>query len=550
MKRAIFTIVLFILTAAVCFLYCYDPIRNFAVSNYAALADIYAKLDDFFITVFDSSLGKVVSLPQDPYLAENFRCIAVLGLGFIVLALVLNALFTSVYLLRRYFRTKKSEQIKREKEKLNDEVDTKKEFSAYDPNNVNFANNKIPYVHLGPELIYSSSEEDKIVLSDIKYRPIVRIVISVVFFLALTIFIFFRLMYLTASLELYEAFSFLFTQSWFIELNVNLSEFFSHLYSPFYFTSLFEGSAWTIGYIVEGVSYFVAASFVWFLVLVCMHLIMKMIRARRKKVHYKKLVNSQSLSLKAGELIGDASLKEVSEADISSIANIVSSSKGNEEYLNNRAEYIDDISEGVYPAGMAISSFEVMYPSKARKPLIIEDFAEDLSGNKNVTISDIPSIDETKDYEYEKIDVSYLRPEQEEMPSLNLDYVNLSSIARLSKASNKKPNITLDDMIDFDEDGYCYLVKNGKMFVDEKEDISDVINADFVDKTAIVARYGYDTYEMLNELEPFSLDELDIDTEINNIAKRFHFEEMEKEDKLLKQSLSARPFEVIGGVDA
>ncbi|MDD7598703.1 MAG: hypothetical protein PUJ83_03570, partial [Bacilli bacterium] len=180
-----------------------------------------------------------------------------------------------------------------------------------------------------------------------------------------------------------------------------------------------------------------------------------------------------------------------------------------------------------------------------RKELTKEYIDEDeIKLQQDVTIEEIASIDDlvnNKKEEYSPID-SFVLPE-DNLPYVDIDMVDLTSIA-ITKPLHLKEDIRLgvsDDIV-FDQDGFSYLIKEGKPYIDDEEDISDVILDQDMDKTAIINRFGEETYKVLDELEPFSLDKLDYSIEENKRQNEIYNENVIKEHEEVVQELTKEEF--------
>lgn len=241
--------------------------------------------------------------------------------------------------------------------------------------------------------------------------------------------------------------------------------------------------------------------------------------------------------------MGNADLRTVN-ANISAIAKITPSvlAKERNKQLQDKAKYLTDIGEYAKDAGTISPTEGYVTPHEVRQPLIPEELEEDLSGNINVGINDIATLEESAPEE-EIVTFNQYSIDKEELPEVDLEHIDITNIANVSKAKSTERNkTTVEDDIAFDEDGYAYLIQKGKPFVDELADISDVIDANDLEKSVIVSRYGTENYDTLDSLEPFELKELNYNEEVDKIRNRKRAREIFTADQLLKESLSEKPF--------
>jgi hypothetical protein len=537
-----FTIVMYVLAALFLILYSLPAARNFFLSiNSGALSGLYNNLDQFFCFIWERSLGTFVktSFPSEKR-GILYGLILVL-LAVTILVIIIDCIIGFTSKKRKADKIKYSQAVKEELDKLND-VESSSSFTNVPKNFDMYANSREPHVSLAEDM--EEGSEQKIALLQVKKKPYVRISLSIVYTLLCLFLLLMRFTYQTGETSLYNVFQGFLSLSLVSSVNQNFTAFFSTLLSGIYASRLTSSFAFTWGQLVELLLLFVGAGLFWLLVLLICHYVIKAIRRREAK--HRVFVSEEEAEKKEkhNKKMGNADLDETS-SNVSFIADLspFPSSSDRNKQKEEKAMYIDDISKYVREAG-TIKGVDVPIPlSPVRKPLTPENVQEDISENKSVTIKDIASIEDSFKKEEETVAVESFSVPDDQTPTLDLSTVDISLIAYTSKeASDKKYSSQTDDMIAFDQDGYAYLVKSGKPFSDEQEDISDVITADNLDKTAIISRFGEKYYSILNSLEPFKLHPLDYDEEIKKIHDRAKADELLNAEAMLKSSLSSQPF--------
>lgn len=548
MKRFIFSVTAYLLYALFFVLYGIKQVSGFFIGLNSVIASIYANLERFFCYVWKLTLGHIIVI--DSTGADHpirFGLIIVFcAVTFIVIVVDL----TATLLVRHAKRSAKElkNSLADEKNKLDAGEKINNLDTGYDANNVQFANNKEPYVSLEKSYVQAVSNEDIIDPSKPKYQPAVRIFLTVIYGVSVLIFLFFRFLWDNRYEPVYSFFSSIYS-SWFGFQMDQLDKFFKTLFRTFYYNPIANvgGITWYSGQLAELLILFIVFVIFWIIVLVICHFVMKEYRSRKNISHSIAISgDDKEFSDKSLSILGNADLKNV-KTEVTSIADL-STSKPTQErnkQLHNQAAYIDDIGEKVSDAGKAPSPLQQIQASPTRQPLTPEEMPEDLSMNKGVQLNDIASIEDAFKEETNTVSIHPFVVSEESIPSVDLSSIDIThvadieSIIPLSGAMQKK---AVDDWISFDEDGYAYLVKQGKPFVDDEEDISDVVTTDNLDKTAIVNRFGGNYYDVLNSLEPFVLKPLNYDEEIENIKNRKKDASVLSADQLLKDSLASEPF--------
>jgi len=453
----------------------------------------------------------------------------------------------------RYSKFKYDDILSKEHEKL-EKSDDRPELFKQNSNQGKFANNATPYVSLDD--IENDSQKSVIMDPRIKTpRPAIRIILSIILIIILGVFIYLRMLWNFHYPNQYELFEGLFNTAFVININVQLDEFFGALLSRFYAMPLnnIAGLYWTWGEMNELITIFLFVAVIWTIVLVVSHFIISGRRKRKISTSSIDIAEDENeYSSKVLSIMGNADLRTVN-ANISAIAKITPSilAKERNKQLQDKAKYLTDIGEYVKDAGTISPTEGYVTPHEVRQPLMPEELEEDLSGNINVGINDIATLEESAPEE-EIVTFNQYSIDKEEIPEVDLEHIDIANIANVSKLKTaERHKIVVEDDIAFDEDGYAYLIQKGKPFVDELADISDVIDANDLEKSVIVSRYGTENYDTLNSLEPFDLKELDYNEEVNKIRDRKRAREIFTADQLLRASLSEKPFSEtnVDGID-
>jgi hypothetical protein len=551
MKKLPFTIVMYLLYAIFFVLYSLSPVRNFFLSlNAAWLNGVYGNLDAFFNFIWERSLGTFVnatgSSSSNPALYG-----AILIFLAVTLLVVIVDILIGIHQRRHRVKIKTLNQaMVEEQAQLSDTNQAPATFSDLNTNQGNFANTSAPYVSLDAAL--SKAEDNgqgSVKIRSSRPRPAVRIALTIIFGIIVLLWLFIRFVWQSKWPSAYSVFQGLFSWQFYNQWMTDLDNFFSHFLSNIYQVQLasIQGNPWTWGQLVELLLLLLLCALVWAVFLLICHAIVVHKRQNKRQKAKIELYGDKELSANAKSVLGNADLAETKlSGDITSIAVLTPhpSSVEREKQTYEKADYIDDISTQVKNAGTSVSTASRIQPSPIRQPLLPEETGDDLSGNKAVTISDIASIEDSIKKDKETVPIETFIMPEEGTPKVDLASIDIDQVARLSDKMPVTPAFSSgqDDMIAFDEDGYAYLVKEGKPFKDYEEDISDVITAENLDKTAAIARFGRKYYDILDELEPFHLRSLDYDEEIQSIKTRQRQGELLYAEELLKESLSKEPF--------
>lgn len=542
MKRISLAVTSLVMYLIFFILYGISATRDFFSSLNANFAGVYNNLYDFFNFTWDKTFAHIIVYDPTGLHHPIVYGVAQVFIWLAVLVLIVELIATVVVNRRKNTSEKFGKIIAAEKENLL-KADDRPVPIKENENQGEFANNAAPFVSL--EEPTSLDSEGVLIDPRIKKpRPAIRIIISIILFILTGFFIYLRMLWKFNYPGQYDLFYGLFHMDNIIFMNTELTAFFGALFQRAYSVPLgvIAGLAWTWGDMMELIAILLFVAIVWGLILLISHFIIS--DRRRKKLRsnavdiadYENKFSSETLSV-----MGNADLKSV-DVDVSYIAKITPSfvAKERNKQMHNQAMYIYDISENVKPAGTIPNTQGYIPPTEVRKPLVSEELEEDLSGNLNVDISDISSIEDNEPEEV--INYNGYIGEKESVTKVDLSDVNVESIASIQdRLAVEHDENTVDD-ISFDEDGYAYLVKKGKPFVDEQADISDVIDSNDLQKSVIISRYGNENFEALNSLEPFDLKELDYEEEIENIKLRKRAIDVISADKLLKDSLSKKAF--------
>lgn len=542
MKRISLAITSIVLYLIFFILYGISATRVFFSNLNTGIADAYSNLYAFFNFTWDKSFDHFIV-----YDATGLHHPIVYGIfqvfvWLFILVLIIELIATLAVKRAKNSSLKYGKIIGDEKSNLL-KPDDKPVAIKENRNQGDFANNATPYVSLDEAM--SLSSENVVVDPRIKKpRPAIRIIISIILFILTGIFIYFRMLWNFNYPGQYDLFYGLFHMDNVIYLNGELTAFFDTLFQKAYTIPMatIAGMNWSWGDLFELLAIFAIVLIVWVLILLITHIVQVRRRAERIKNtpidinDDENRFSSETLSVQ-----GNADLRTAG-VDISYIAKITPSliAKERNKQLHNQAVYIYDISENVKSVGSIPPTRDYIPPTEIRKPLVSEELEEDLSGNLNVDIKDISSIEDSAVEEVVNYN-NYLGG-KEELTQVNLENIDVSTIATLQKKLSTSSQTDKVDDISFDEDGYAYLIKKGKPFVDEQVDISDVIDSDDLEKSVIISRYGTENFDALNSLEPFDLRTLDYEEEIENIRMRKRELDIISSDKLLKESLSKKPF--------
>lgn len=542
MKRVSLAITSIVLYLVFFILYGISATRAFFSSLNATFADAYNNLYAFFNFTWDKSFDHFIVYDATGVHHPIVYGIFQVFVWLFVLVLIIEFAATIVVKKARNSSEKYGKIIVDEKQNLlkpNDKPIAIKE----NRNQGDFANNATPYVSLDEAM--SLSSENVVVDPRIKKpRPAIRMIISIILFIITGIFIYLRMLWNFNYPGQYDLFYGLFHMDNIIFMNTELSAFFDTLFQKAYTIPMatIAGMNWSWGDLFELLAIFAIVAIVWGLILLVTHIVLEHRRAERIKNTSIDINDEENkFSSETLSVMGNADL-QTAGVDISYIAKITPSiiAKERNKQLHNQAMYIYDIGENAKSAGTIAPTRDYIPPTEIRKPLVSEELEEDLSGNLNVDIKDISSIEDNKAEEVVNYN-NYLSG-KEELTQVNLENIDVSTIALLQKKVGMSSQVNKVDDISFDEDGYAYLMKKGKPFLDEQVDISDVIDSNDLEKSVIISRYGTENFDALNSLEPFDLRTLDYDEEIENIRIRKRGLDIISSDRLLKESLSKKPF--------
>lgn len=556
MKRIIFSFVVILLSGIFGFLYCFTYLRDFLTeANVGVLVNVYNNLDSFFDFVWNNSFAHFVIISGDESSLRITKAIIIISAATLLLVILIDVIASIIAHFTKRSAMYQEYRFKQEKEKLDNISKNSKNFSKYDPNNIDFANNKTPYIVLSEEETSLNNGEvfDALVDKYNKKFPWGRMVFSIGYCLISIVLILIRFSYLTNYSSLDSIFSFLYKYTWFNDFNESLTSLFSTLFVNIYYVELgvVGGAIWNVGLVLEIVIYLVFTLILLLIILFISHLVLVSYRKKnRDKINTKLDVNSHQLSSKALSVLGDYSFLDSQSGNISDIAEIHPSKSflQKEESIHKKASYIDEIGLGVEYKGIANPVEGYIPVSKTRRPYVLETIKEDLSGNSNITLDDIPSIEQTNKKE-DSNDVSFVNISSyvdKDVIQVDLSSLDISQIADISKLSESKTTYKdMDDLISFDEDGDAYLVKQGSLLSNQEEDISDVLYNGSIDKSSFIAKYGQHSYEVLDSIEPFELESLNVDDELENIQKRMELSKKVENFENITESLIEEPFKII-----
>jgi len=519
-------------------------VRDFLSTIFSSLADVYQNMQVFFVYTWHNSIGHIFIYDSTgldhPIVFGLIQVFLWTALLVVIIEIIANIVASN----KRYSNIKYDDILSKEHEKLS-KSDDKPELFKQNSNQGKFANNAAPYVSLDD--IENDSEKSVIMDPRIKTpRPAMRIILSIIIIIILGIFLYLRMLWNFHYPSQYQLFEGLFNTTFVTNINVQMDEFFGALLARFYLIPLknIAGLYWTWGEMNELITIFLFVAFVWTIVLVASHLVISGRRKRKISASRIDIADDENeYSSKVLSIMGNADLRTVS-ANISAIANITPSvlAKERNKQLQDKAKYLTDIGEYVKDAGTISPTEGYVIPHEVRQPMIPEELEEDLSGNINVGINDIATLEESSPEE-EIVTFNQYSIDKEEIPEVDLENIDITNIAKVSKTKGaERQKVNVEDDIAFDEDGYAYLIQKGKPFVDELADISDVIDANDLEKSVIVSRYGTENYNTLDSLEPFELKELNYDEEVDKIRNRKRAREIFTADQLLKETLSEKPF--------
>ncbi len=547
MKRIVFSVIIVILSAIFFCVYSIPTIRETIINlDAVTIAPIYDNVDNFFSTVWNSFFASWISIDtSNPSLAGTTI------VGIFVALILLIVLLTSTLITNSVKKRKDYNAvcIAKEIELLSKENDAPSSFTHYDANNVVFVNESTPLISLENKMIESSSRDGVVNLNDKKTRPTIRIILSIIYSLFVLLYIFIRVLWSYHYDSIYQVFESFLTNEFVVLTFTEFDKFFSALSGsitdvPAVHISQF---VWTWGMIIEILFTLLMASLILVLVLWLCHVIVKSIRKKdNTKSNFTPVESSEvaTISKKNLSFFGYVDNSEIT-GDINSIATLSMSDdkKIRTDMMYKKASYIDDISDGVVSKGKISNSDFLVEPSEVRKELIKENIEEDLSANQGVTINDILSIEDKSKTSENDVNIETFIVPDEGVQEVDINSIDINIlVTKDDQIVDPMLKQNLEDNISFDEDGYAYLVKEGKSFVDEEEDISDVIESEEMDESAIKNRFGDNYYSLLNELEPFKLKHLSYDDETKNKAIREYNNDIISKSKIITNELTAKAF--------
>ncbi len=548
MAGVIITILTIILASLFGVLYCLQPLRSFlTANNLGALVNVYSALDEFFLKAWNASFGHFVTLGGDESSQLTIKAIVIIVTITIVFLLIVVG---TISILKKIHSSKKirhNKLIKQEKDNLSQIGNTPLVNNQFNSNDINFRNNKVPYVDSVNLPNYSTNQTE--IIKPVKKPPVIRIILSVLIGLISLVYLFFRLIYISDITLLNNAFSNIVNNDLFIKVNKKITDINYFIFKPFYFNKIGNIGAtdFYLGYICELICLVLITLLLILLVVFIGKKINKSIQLKKFNKQVNQLKSNQ-LSSKALGILGDFDNEELNKGDISLIAISSPSLKyqQSQKSIISKGEYIDDIGYGVEYIGKAEKEEGYIPPSPTRRSYVLEPLSEDLTNNNGITLDDILSIDESNN-EVNNIKVSYMN-QVDETEEMNLNGINIEDIAKINKAENDQmiTKNNVDDIISFDEDGDAYLIKQGKLF-DSKEDIPPLFDPYNASKTLLINKLGVKNYQLLDKIEPFKLVPLDILTEINEAKNRMNKENIASNIDIINQSLIKKPFEVING---
>ena len=502
----------------------------------------------FFNEVWNRFFGLFVS----PEPSQYVESIAVIVILYLLLCLIIDVIVGVIYTLASNHHIRHQQDLKEEKKKLEVTDMTPDDFVPRE-NNRDQVNNVIaPEVSLQDKLQEDQLKNGKhIQINTRKNFPTVRVTLGIIYAFLVIFYLFMRFVGQTKTEPIYSAFSAYYGSKMNLSIENWADSFFHTLFtSGFYNTEVGEinGNIYLLGQLFELILIFLAAGILALLVLLICHAIMLAYRRNKSSKQKNQEITADELSDAKRKILGLPALDE-NYGKIHTIATLTPFVKSEEKDkdLDKKADYIEDISQGSSEAGVKPRKFRLIPPSPIRLPLTEEDVGLDLSENKDVHEQDISSLEDSlpkKSEDAVQIESSFSL-EENKMEKVDLSKHKITSIATREPLLPEQDLANKNDLIVFDEDGYAYLVKEGKPFVDEEEDISDVIINDNLAKTALYLRFGKKNYDLLNSLEPFTLRPLNFDEEIQEIKSKLADKEAVEEEKLLRHSLEEEPFALL-----
>jgi len=547
MKRFVFTLIVILLFALFGFLYTYEPLRRILVANnVGVLVNVYSSLDTFINTVWDYTFSHFITLGGTSSQQFFIKQVVVISSIALIIILVVDIIATIIYNAVKHSKQRNEYLLGEEKRNLSQLGDSTAAFSKFDENNKTFSNSQTPYITLSNNNVSSNSQVmGNLIEQENKKRPVLFIVLSIVYFILAFIWLIFRFIFMSLDEESATIFTFLFNTPFFDALNTNLDAFFLFIYRPFRHVSftLFNHLNLTLVNIFEIITIIVLVVLVWFI----FKLIHKLIKKSRRNKVIKAVVNQNSgSSLTQSEVISKMNLLLLNEGEnISGNFETLGTNLNkndfeiNQNKLLKKLDYLSDISSGVEYVGKTDNE-SIILPSKERKPFVLEPIQDDISKNIDVNLEDIPVLDEQKKEEINnEVKIDYVRKEEFDY-QIDLNSTNILEIANINIPLTKNL-IKVEDIIMFDAEGDAYLASKGELIHNQEEDISDVIIDNKLNTNAIISQIGLDNYTFLNEIEPFALHPLDVNEEIKKSIISINQSEVTRKYDQINEALS-KPF--------
>lgn len=549
MKRKIAAIDIFVtvLTAVLLALYILPPVREFLTSSSAQFfKDAYAFFDKFYSKLWSAIFSRFISPTPSIALQAVFTSLVLL----IAFLLVVDVLFGLIYRAIHNAKLKREYNEKAELERLNSPIDFPSSFVPKEENREQVANVIAPRTELLDEEAKKAdgSGGEKIRARSEKDSPTVRIILSIVYSVLVLIFLFFRFVAQAEWEPVYSAFEAFYGSDFIRSVNAGLDSFFlNFIGEEFYGAQIGEINSvpYKNGQLFELISLFLVAALLLVLVLLIAHAILISYRKKKNRRAADEPYGVEDVDWEKQALLGFKPSEDASKLPYIAETHPYPDTVKKKDLAKQKADYLADIGEKVHDAGVRPSLFNSsVLPSPVRVPLVKEEVGEDLSKNVNVQEKDIASIEDSLPKEDKTIAVRFepayaLGDTLSEIHSEN-DDAGLISEREPRIEENVSPQ--KEDLISFDEDGYAYLVKQGKPFTDFQEDIPDVIKNRALSETAAVSRYGKKVYDLLNSLEPFELEPLDYSQETGRAEEQHEKHETEKREERLRRFFTEQPF--------
>lgn len=550
MTRKIVAINIFVtvLTAVLLALYILPPVRDFLTSSSVQFfKDAYPFFDRFYGKLWSAIFSRFISPTPSIALQAVFTSLVLL----VALLLIVDVLFGLIYRAFRNAKVRREYNEKAELERLNSPIDFPSSFVPNENHNrEQVANRIVPNTELADEkaAMEANSGEEKIRVRSEKDSPTVRIILSIVYSVLALVFLFLRFVAQAKWEPVYSAFG-AFYQADFIEsVNSGLDGFFrDFIGEEFYDAEIGQIASvpYKNGQLFELIVLFILAALFLVIVLLIVHAILKSYRKKKNRKAENEPYGVEDVDWEKQALLGYKPSEDASKLPYIAETHPYPEAVKKKDLARQKADYLADIGNSVQDAGVRPSRFNSsVLPSPVRAPLVKEEVGEDLSQNANVQEKDIASIEESLPKEEKPLTINF-EPAYSPSDTLaenngeNGDAGLISEREERIKETYKRPN---EDLISFDEDGYAYLVKQGKPFTDFEEDIPDVIKNRVLSETAAISRYGKKNYDLLNSLEPFELEPLDYAEETGRAEENRERKETVLKEEKLRRFFTEQPF--------